>query len=112
MSSKPGDHGGGANGRQPDNPTSHRDPGGKSMTDKKPWDDVEAELLETVFYAHDPSDVRAADDLARKGMLDSLSIVAILEVLIDATGNEDDLENADATDFRNLAQIRALYERA
>lgn len=81
------------------------------MSSKKPWSDVEAELFDSVFYAHDAADVRAADDLATAGMLDSLSIVAILEVLIDASGEEEALENADAADFRNLAQIRALYER-
>lgn len=81
------------------------------METKRPWAEVETELMENVFYAHDPVEVGAADDLARTGMLDSLSIVAILEVLIDATGDEEALESADASDFRNLAQIRALYGR-
>lgn len=81
------------------------------MERKRPWAEVKNELMENVFYAHDPDEVGAADDLARKGMLDSLSIVAILEVLIDATGDEESLESAEASDFRNLAQIRALYER-
>ncbi len=81
------------------------------MTDKRPWPDVEDELVENVFYAHDPQQVRAADDLAREGMLDSLSIVAILEILIDATGDEGALEAAEATNFRNFATIRSLYEQ-
>ena len=81
------------------------------MNSKRPWAEVENELMENVFYAHEATDVRAAEDLARQGMLDSLSIVAILEVLIDATGDEEALESADASDFRNLAQVRALYER-
>ncbi|MDO5711805.1 MAG: hypothetical protein Q4P32_08730 [Micrococcales bacterium] len=81
------------------------------MNSKRPWAEVENELMENVFYAHEAADVRAAEDLARQGMLDSLSIVAILEVLIDATGDEEALESADASDFRNLAQVRALYER-
>lgn len=80
------------------------------MTDKRSWPDVETELVENVFYAHDPQEVRAADDLAKEGMLDSLSIVAILEVLIDATGDEEALEDADADSFRNLETIRTLYE--
>lgn len=81
------------------------------METKQPWAEVEQELFDNVFYAHEPEDVRAADDLAKKGMLDSLSIVAILEVLIDATGDEDALESAEASNFRNLGAIRDLYER-
>ena len=44
-------------------------------------------------------------------MLDSLSIVAILEILVEMTGNEDVLTQANASDFRNLASIRAFYEK-
>lgn len=80
------------------------------MTDKRPWPEVETDLVEHVFYAHEPQKVRAADDLAKEGMLDSLSIVAILEVLIDATGDEEALDDAEAGDFRNLETIRTLYE--
>ena len=79
---------------------------------KSTWDDVEHDLLENVFYAHDAETVRNADDLATAGVLDSLSIVAILETLIEASGNEEAFDTAEAADFRNLATIRALYERA
>ncbi|MBK7720955.1 MAG: hypothetical protein IPI32_01665 [Austwickia sp.] len=78
---------------------------------KKPWDEVETELVENVFYAHDEAKVRESVDLAKEGMLDSLSIVAILEVLADASGEEEALDTAQASDFRNLGLIRALYER-
>ena len=78
---------------------------------KRSWSEVETELLDNVFYAHDPQEVRAAGDLTHKGMLDSLSIVAILETLVEAGGDEDKLEEAQATDFRNLAVIRDLYDR-
>jgi len=79
---------------------------------KRAWDDVEQDLLDNVFYVHDAEGVRASDDLAKDGMLDSLSIVAILETLIDASGDEEAFESAEAADFRNLGTIRALYEKA
>lgn len=78
---------------------------------KKAWDDVEAELLEAVFYAHDPARVRASTDLARDRMLDSLSIVAIIEVLAEASDADEALDAAGAEDFRSLATIRELYAR-
>lgn len=79
---------------------------------KKPWSEVEADLMENVFYAHDEAQVRSATDLAKAGLLDSLSIVAILEILAEASGVEDEaLDSAEATDFRNLDVIRSLYER-
>ncbi len=78
---------------------------------KKPWPEVEADLVENVFYAHDEAKVRASKDLAKEGMLDSLSIVAILEVLAEASGEEEALDSAEAKDFRNLEVIRGLYER-
>lgn len=78
---------------------------------KAVWSEVEQELLERVFYAHDGADIRAAKDLAQEGMLDSLSIVATLEILVETTGNEDVLTQANASDFRNMASIRALYEK-
>ncbi|MDO5629620.1 MAG: hypothetical protein Q4G43_15000 [Mobilicoccus sp.] len=78
---------------------------------KQPWDTVEAELLESVFYAHDAAQVRAADDLAAAGLLDSLSVVAILETLIESSGEEEAFDAAQAEDFRNLAAVRSLYER-
>lgn len=78
---------------------------------KKPWPQVEADLVENVFYAHDEAKVRASGDLAKEGMLDSLSIVAILEVLADAGAEEEALDSAEAGDFRNLGLIQALYER-
>lgn len=79
---------------------------------KQPWSQVESDLLENVFYAHDSAAVSKADDLAAEGMLDSLSIVAILETLIDAAGDEDAFETAEASNFRNLKTIQALYEQA
>lgn len=78
---------------------------------KPDWNTVEIELLDNVFYAFDAEKVRASEDLPRDGMLDSLSIVAILESLIDATGQEEAFDDAQATDFRNLGAIRELYER-
>ena len=78
---------------------------------KPDWDVVENDLLDNVFYAFDAASVRASTDLPRDGMLDSLSIVAILEALIEATGAEEAFDAAQATDFRNLTAIRALYER-
>ena len=82
------------------------------MSNKQPWSQVEDELMENVFYAHEPDRVRGADDLAKAGLLDSLSIVAILEVLIEASGDEDAFEAAEASNFRNLGTIKALYEAA
>lgn len=78
---------------------------------KPSWTEVEETLLEQVFYAFDPADVRAATNLPQKGMLDSLSIVAILETLVELTGNEDALTQAQATDFRNLGTIQAFYAK-
>lgn len=66
---------------------------------KKPWSEVEVDLVEDVFYAHNEAKVRGSTDLAKDGMLDSLSIVSILEVL------------AEAKDFRNLQVIHGLYDR-
>lgn len=77
---------------------------------KASWNDVEKELLERVFYAHDDASVRDADDLAKEGMLDSLSIVAVLEIMVESSGDEDALTKATATDFRNLSSIRAFYQ--
>ncbi len=76
------------------------------------WSEVETDLLENVFYAHDPAVVLASTDLARDDMLDSLTIVAILETLAEAVGDESAFDEADVTDFRNIARIRALYEKA
>lgn len=78
---------------------------------KPAWNTVEAELLDIVFYAFEGDAVRASTDLPRDGMLDSLSIVAILEVLIEATGQEEAFDDAQAGDFANLSAIRELYER-
>ena len=78
---------------------------------KKPWTEVEVDLVENVFYAHDEARVRKSADLAKEGMLDSLSIVAILEILAEAGGDEDALDSAQATDFRNFSRIQALYDR-
>lgn len=75
------------------------------------WDAIEGQLLEDVFYAFEPDAVRLSKDLPRDAMLDSLSIVAILEILIDAADDEEAFEKATATDFRNLSTIRDLYER-
>ena len=82
------------------------------MAAPRTWDEVERDLLDDVFYAHDAETVKGADDLAKAGVLDSLSSVAILETLIDASGNEEAFDSAEAGDFRNLGTIRALYERA
>ncbi len=76
-----------------------------------PWEDVEGELLDRVFYAWPPADVRAAPDLAAAGMVDSLSVVAVLEVLVGAAGDDTVLEISTADDFRNLDTIRQLYQR-
>lgn len=78
---------------------------------KRPWPEVEADLVENVFYAHDEGKVRASADLATEGMLDSLSIVAILEVLADSSGDDGALDAAQASDFGNRRLIRALYAR-
>lgn len=82
-----------------------------NVTTKKPWDQVQEELLDVVFYAHDPATVLGSGDLARAGMLDSLSVVAIIEVLAEATGAEDALDAAGAEDFASMAKIHDLYER-
>ena len=78
---------------------------------KPDWTAVEAELLDNVFYAFEADAIRASNDLPRDGMLDSLSIVAILEVLIEATGQEEAFDDAQAADFANLTAIRKLYDR-
>lgn len=77
------------------------------------WDDVEAQLFEAVFYAHDPAKVRRAVSLPDEGMLDSLSVVAILDILAEAKpdASEDDLDDLSPRDFRNLDAIRTLYQR-
>lgn len=77
---------------------------------KANWNDVENELLERVFYAHDGAAVRGSENLAQDGMLDSLSIVAILEILVEMTGEEDAMMRAGSSDFRNLAAIHAFYQ--
>ena len=80
-------------------------------TDRPSWPDVEQQLLDQVFYARTPDQVRGSDDLAADGFLDSLSIVVVLEMLSESTGNEDALTTANADDFRNLSTINALYDR-
>ncbi len=75
------------------------------------WDVIEKQILDNVFYAFDADAVRRSTDLPADRMLDSLSIVAILETLIEATDDEDAFDVAQAADFRNLACIRELYER-
>lgn len=79
--------------------------------DRAPWTEVERQLLDQVFYAHPADQIRASEDLAADGLLDSLSIVVILEMLSEITGSEDALTTASADDFANLGTIRALYER-
>lgn len=78
---------------------------------KQPWSEVEADLMDNVFYAHDEAAVRKSTDLAEDGLLDSLSIVVILETFADAGVEEDALETAQAPDFRNLEVMKTLYER-
>lgn len=77
------------------------------------WEELEGQLLELVFYAHDPEKVRNSMNLADDGMLDSLSVVAILDVLAEAhpEADLDSLENLGPADFRNLSAIRTLHER-
>ncbi|HQR78629.1 MAG TPA: hypothetical protein PLT68_00255 [Actinomycetota bacterium] len=77
---------------------------------KAMWSDVEDELLERVFYAHEDTVVRDSENLAQAGMLDSLSIVAILDILVEMTGNEDAMMRAGSSDFRSLASIHAFYQ--
>ncbi|MFN8185185.1 MAG: hypothetical protein U0R23_12265 [Candidatus Nanopelagicales bacterium] len=77
---------------------------------KAAWGDVEKELMQRVFYAHNADTVATVDDLAQEGILDSLSIVAILEVLVEMSGNEDALTAATASDFHSLASIRTFYQ--
>ncbi|SNV25142.1 Uncharacterised protein [Dermatophilus congolensis] len=67
--------------------------------------------MDNVFYAHDEQAVRDSSDLAEDGLLDSLSIVVILETFADAGVDEEALEQAQATDFRNLEVMKAAYER-
>lgn len=76
-----------------------------------PWTQIEQRLLDQVFYAWPAEEVRTAPDLAAAGFIDSLSVVAVLEVLIDATGNEDALTLGTAEDFSSLARIKALHAR-
>lgn len=78
---------------------------------KKTWDQVQDELLDAVFYAHDPARVLASDDFAADSMLDSLSVVAMIEVLAEAGGAEEMLDEAGVEDLRSMARVRALYER-
>ncbi len=78
---------------------------------KKPWPEVETDLVDNVFYAYDEKKVRGSADLAKEGMLDSLSIVAVLEILAEASGEDEALDSAKAADFQNLAVIKALYDR-
>lgn len=78
---------------------------------KDDWSSVKDNILENVFYAHGSSAVTGSNDLAADGLLDSLSIVAILEVLADSGADEDSLDEAQAADFTNLHTIQALYAR-
>lgn len=75
------------------------------------WNEVEADLMDNVFYAHDEQAVRRSADLAGDNLLDSLSIVVILETFADAGVTDEALEAAQAEDFRNLDTMKALYER-
>lgn len=75
------------------------------------WDVIEKQILDNVFYAFDAAEVRRSKDLPGDHMLDSLSIVAIVETLIEATGDEEAFDVAQAADFRNLDAMRDLYER-
>lgn len=76
-----------------------------------PWNAVEDDLMDNVFYAHDEEAVRRSANLAGDNLLDSLSIVVILETFADAGVTEEALEAAQAEDFRNLETMKALYER-
>lgn len=78
---------------------------------KNAWSEVEHDLMDNVFYAHDEQAVRASANLAEDSLLDSLSIVVILETFADAGVSEDALEGAQAEDFRNLTSMKALYDR-
>lgn len=80
-------------------------------SDRRSWSDVEKELLETVFYAYEPGQVLHVKDLAAAGMLDSLSVVAIIEILAESGESDEALDAAVAEDFRSFARIRQLYER-
>lgn len=81
------------------------------MATKPPWVEIQSELLDVVFYAHDAAKVLGSADLAKDGMLDSLSVVAIIEVLAEATDADEALDRAGAEDFGTMAKIRDLYER-
>ena len=73
------------------------------------WPETEARLLEQVFHQHAPDQARASDDLVADRMIDSLSVVAALEVLVECTDNDAALEVATPSDFTSLARIASLH---
>jgi hypothetical protein len=81
------------------------------MSSSEPWAHVERRLLDQVFHQWSEQDVRDSADLARAGMIDSLSVVAALEVLVEATDDDGVLTEATPADFATLGTIRSLYTR-
>jgi len=78
----------------------------------KTWETVENEIITGVFAEYGKELVSGSDDFEKDGLLDSLTIVAILAVLDEANPDADYLEFATAEDFRSLGAIHALYEKA
>lgn len=78
---------------------------------KKPWDSVKARLLDEAFYGHDAAILTAEQDLPRSGLLDSLAMVVVVEILADMSENESVLMEARQSDLRSFESIRALYDR-
>jgi hypothetical protein len=75
------------------------------------WEQIEQRLLDQVFHRHDPARVRASHDLPGDGMIDSLSVIAALEVLVESTDDEGFLSQSQPADFTSLERIEALVSR-
>lgn len=79
------------------------------MAVKRPWSEIERELLQEVFWAHTAEEVGRSSDLAAEGFKDSLADVMIVEILSDASERDDLLDLVSKDDLRTLGAIRVFY---
>lgn len=77
---------------------------------KAPWAEVQRRIVDDAFFGHDEARIAGEQDLLRSGLLDSLAMVLIVEILAEMSGNESVVMDARQADFQSLESIHRLYE--
>jgi hypothetical protein len=75
------------------------------------WSEVEALILQNVFFNFDPAAVQASRNLAAEGFMDSLSVIGIVTTVDECLGGELAQSRARKEDFMSIGTIKELYLR-